>query len=332
MQQQLPFCSVIIPTLGRSKPLANCLAALAAQDYPSDSFEVIVVDDGSPTSPEEVVAPFRGRLDLTVIAQRHAGPARARNTGAERATGALLAFTDDDCVPAAGWISALAARYVASPEQAIGGLITCALSHNRYAIASQVLITYLYEYFNSHNSQTGGVRFLTSNNLAIPRELFLQIGGFDTAFPSAAAEDRELCERWHRMGFQLAYAPEAVVEHAHQLTMRSFWRQHFAYGRGAHRFHQLRGAHSESGKRSGVKVEPLSFYVDMLRYPFVVPARERGTNSPLALATAVALTQVANAAGYYWEAFRRLGSFQSRVRLRSGRHMAHDAAKRDEVK
>ncbi len=332
MQQQLPFCSVIIPTLGRSKPLAKCLAALAAQNYPSDRFEVIVVDDGSPTSPEEVAAPFRGRIDVTVATQSHAGPARARNTGAERATGSLLAFTDDDCAPAAGWLAALAARHVAATDQAIGGLTTCALSDNPYANASQILISYLYEYFNSRSSPADGVRFLTSNNLAMPRELFLQIGGFDTAFPSAAAEDRELCERWLRKGFQLTYAPEAVVEHAHQLTMRSFWRQHFGYGRGAHRFHQLRAAHSESGKHTGVKVEPLSFYMEMLRYPFVVPVNERGRNSPLVITAAVALTQVANAAGYYWEAFTHRGSSKATLPVQSGRDVPRDTAQRNDLK
>ncbi|MBC7790576.1 MAG: glycosyltransferase [Anaerolineae bacterium] len=324
MHRQLPFCSVIVPTRGRNKQLAACLAALAAQDYPSDSFEVIVVDDGSPSSPEEVVSPLRGKLGVSVISQAHAGPARARNTGAARATGALLAFTDDDCAPTRGWLAALAGRHTEAPEQAIGGLTTCSLRNNHFSTASQLLISYLYEYFNSRNSASGGPRFFTSNNLALPRERFLDIGGFDASFPSAAAEDRELCERWHRRGFQLLYAPEAVVEHAHYLTLLSFWRQHFAYGRGAHRFHQLRAKYSESGNSTGVKVEPLSFYTDLLRYPFVVPESDRGSNSALAVTSALALTQVANAAGYYWEALTHSAS--------SKRNVQRDAMQRGDLK
>ena len=328
MRQQLPSCSVIIPTRGRRKQLAGCLAALAEQDYPSDNFEVIVVDDGSPSSPEDVVAPLRDRLNVTVINQSHAGPAKARNTGAARATGALLAFTDDDCAPAPGWLAALAARHIAGPADAIGGLTTCALTGNHFATASQLLISYLYSYYNSRNAKAGGAEFLTSNNLALPRDLFLQIGGFDATFPSAAAEDRELCERWRRLGFQLIYAPEAVVEHAHDLTLRTFWRQHFAYGRGAHRFHQLRAEHSQPGKRTGVQVEPLSFYSDLIKYPFVVSETERGTASPPTLTALLALTQVANAAGYYWEALTRSDSLRAIRRRRSERSLPRDAAQR----
>ena len=79
-----------------------------------------------------------------------------------------------------------------------------------------------------------------ANNLALPEDRFRAIGGFDTIFPLAASEDREFCDRWLHHGFQMTYAPEAVVYHARALTFRSFWRQHFKYGRGAFHFHQVR--------------------------------------------------------------------------------------------
>src|SRR5262245_35313420 len=100
MEQSRPFISVIIPTYERVGQLSVCLGALVAQDYPRDHFEVLVVDDGSATSPEAGVDAFRDRLNVQFLTQRHAGPATARNFGAAHAKGDFLAFTDDDCVPA----------------------------------------------------------------------------------------------------------------------------------------------------------------------------------------------------------------------------------------
>ena len=58
-----------------------CLRALACRNYPRDRFEVLVVDDGSGTSPKAVVNPFLGQLNVRLLAQLHSGPAAARNYG-----------------------------------------------------------------------------------------------------------------------------------------------------------------------------------------------------------------------------------------------------------
>jgi glycosyltransferase involved in cell wall biosynthesis len=100
MRQEQPFFSIVIPSCARSRQLAACLQSLTCLDYPRDRFEVIVVDDGSETLPEDVVAPFCNQLDVTLDTRVHAGLAATRNTGATRAKGEFLAFTDDDCAPA----------------------------------------------------------------------------------------------------------------------------------------------------------------------------------------------------------------------------------------
>ncbi len=79
------FFSVIVPTYSRPRSLARCLEALAAQDFPMDRFEVIVVDDGSAKPRHGVVAALKDRLTLTLRQQEHAGPGTARNTGAQHA-------------------------------------------------------------------------------------------------------------------------------------------------------------------------------------------------------------------------------------------------------
>ena len=81
----LPFCSVIVPTRNRPDSLAECVAALSRLDYPSDRFEVIVVDDGSATPLSGLVDEARGQVSITLVRQESSGPGVARNTGARTA-------------------------------------------------------------------------------------------------------------------------------------------------------------------------------------------------------------------------------------------------------
>jgi GT2 family glycosyltransferase len=218
--------TVQLATPGRPQAsrLAACIEALAALDYGRDRFEVIVVDGGSEMGLEPVVSPFRRRLSLTLLEQSNAGPAAARNTGAARARGRFLAFTDDDCLPAPGWLRALEAAFAAAPGHAVGSRTLNALPDCLFSTASQVLVTHLYAYYNAN---AGRARFLASNNLAVPADRFLAVGAFSTMFRLAAGEDREFCDRWLRHGYPMTYAPAACVHHAHALTFRTFWRQHF---------------------------------------------------------------------------------------------------------
>jgi GT2 family glycosyltransferase len=284
---QPPRFTVVVPTYGRARQLGDCLAALAAQDYPRDRFEVVVADDGSPRPPREALEGVRDALDVRLLAAPHQGPAAARNLGAGAARGELLAFTDDDCRPTPGWLRALAARLRAQPRAAVGGRVRNGLAGNRFSAGSQLLVDFLYHHWNERPE--GPVLF-TSNNLALRADLFGEVGGFDASFPLPAAEDREFCDRWRAHGLALSYAPEAVVDHYHELDARRFWRQHFRYGVGARHFHRLRAARGAEH----LGVEGPGFYLGMLAFPFSrAPVVEAA-----ALSALFALAQVANAAGY----------------------------------
>ena len=102
-----PQVTVIVPAYNAAETLPACLAALATQDYPRSAYEVIVVDDGS----TDETAAIAHKCNVSVITQPNAGPAAARNRGAAAAQGDLLLFTDADCVPVPGWISALVAPF-----------------------------------------------------------------------------------------------------------------------------------------------------------------------------------------------------------------------------
>jgi GT2 family glycosyltransferase len=284
-----PFFSIVVPTYERPAQLASCLHAFTALDYPSHRFEVIVVDDGSKTSIDDVVAPFRHQLDLTLLTQSNAGPAAARNAGARRARGIFLAFTDDDCAATPHWLQALAARFDEYPDHIVGGRTLNAIPSDSYATTSQVMTDAVYAYFNADSQDA---QFFPTNNLALPRERFHAMGGFDTTFPLAASEDRDFCDRWLHAGNRMIYDPAVIVYHAHALTFRHFWQQHFNYGRGTFHFHHVKAQHG----RGRVKADP-GFYLHLLRYPFQHASRRQA----VLLESLLMVAYVAKTAGFMWE-------------------------------
>lgn len=295
IEQEQPFFSIIVPTFNRPGLLTTCLQALTRLDYPRDRFEVIVIDDGSRSPLQETVAPLCTQFNITLITQEHCGPAMARNRGAKQAKGQYLAFTDDDCSPAPDWLRCLSTRFAETPDHAIGGKTLSAFPHNPYLTASQLLIDYLYAYYDSNHREA---RFVTSNNLALPSYHFHVVGGFDTSFSRPAGEDRELCARWLKHGFGIIYVPEVLVYHAHPLRFCTFFRQHFNYGRGAFHFHQVQSRHG----LNHLKIEPPSFYWNMFCYPL---SKIRGTKALLFLSLMI-ISQWANATGFLWEMLKQI--------------------------
>ncbi len=295
-EKALPTFSIVVPAHGRPDPLVRCLRAIARLDYPPDRFETVVVDDGTPEPLEPRVrerlaglgAGPEAALEYRVIRQDRTGPAAARNTGVGAAAGDYVAFTDDDCEPRPGWLGAFAAAFARHPDHLLGGQTRNGLPHNPFSSASQLLIDYLYDYYDG---SSGRPRLFTSNNMAVSRDLFDEAGGFDSRFGLAAGEDREFCDRWDASR-GTTYVRDAVVDHAHAMSFRSFLRQHYNYGRGACDY---RRAREERG--DGVGLEPLSFYSGLVRYP---AARVPGPPGWL-LAALMVTTQLAAAVGFVRE-------------------------------
>jgi len=286
----VPFVSIIVPTFNRHEALSVCVQAISLQDYPRDRFEIIVVDDGSLTPVTVSDRALPHDVSARVLRQSNAGPASARNLGAQHARGDVLAFTDDDCVPAPQWLRELTRACKSAPGTLVGGRTVNALADNLYSTASQIIVDEAYAYFLNRDSD---LKFFASNNMAMSTEHFLSGGGFDPSFRTA--EDRDFCDRWIRRGHRVEYAPGAIVQHHHRLTLAAFWRQHFNYGRGAYRFHRARAQRSRSRLRPDLR-----FYASVCR---------RGVLTPLSwmsvgMAGLLGVWQMANLAGFLWQSGR----------------------------
>jgi GT2 family glycosyltransferase len=277
----------VIPTCNRPAELARCLASIETVRRPGP-IEVVVVDDGSATPLDAVVAPFRGTVGATLVRQANRGPGAARNTGVVHAAGRYVVFTDDDCRFEEGALETFVAALQEKPGAIVGGRTRNGLPKNQFAAASQVIVDAVYAYYNRNPADA---RFFATNNMAVERSAFLASDGFDELF-SGAAEDRDFCDRWRHRGGRLVYEPGAIVVHAHDLTFRGYVRQHRAYGRGAYTYHRLRAR-----RGSGRLRDDLGFHVDLARR-LATGARHVPPGTALRGVVLAAVWQVANAFGW----------------------------------
>jgi glycosyltransferase involved in cell wall biosynthesis len=211
--------SVIVPVRDDASRLAACLDALAAQDFPGP-VQVVVADNGSSDGSADV-ARRHPVVDLVVVEPRR-GSYAARNAALAVASGDVLAFTDADCVPSSGWLSAGLAA-LADVDLVAGEV--------RMAVPSDPPVWAVWDaahYLNQERLVVDG--FGATANLFVRRRVFDDVGEFDPALLSSG--DLEFGLRATRTGHRLVYSPDAVVSHAPRTTAGSFWRLHRRLGAG----------------------------------------------------------------------------------------------------
>ena len=208
-RDRLPTVSVVVVTAGRRRLVGRALDALAAQSYPAELTEVVVVDNAST---DGTAADLAARRVTVLTAPAHAPVAAARNRGVAATSGEIVAFTDDDCRPDRDWLAGLASGHrstisivqgatTADPEQPLR-----ALSRTQWTPAESGL----YE----------------TSNIAYTRAALTAAGGFDEEFAGEVArvlgprfgrypfgEDTELAWRVRRDGGASRFAATARVRH-----------------------------------------------------------------------------------------------------------------------
>jgi glycosyltransferase involved in cell wall biosynthesis len=282
----LPDFSIVIPTYNRPQRLHQLLSGITRLDYLHDLFEVIVVDDGGTRPLDQELEEFQGILKLLLLKQENKGPGAARNRGAMEAKGKYLAFTDDDCHPHPGWLNALENVFKKDESLLCGGRTLNALSRNPFSATTQMLLDYLYDHYSPVEHMGG---FFASNNLALSREMFMDMGGFDPEL--RFGEDRDFCYRWASSGRSFVFVPDAIMHHSHALTPGSFLKLHYCYGGGSYQFR--RGV-KKKGLQS-VRLSPFKWYVNLVLSG--IRNKERGSSGFLFTLLLIA-TQAASSVGF----------------------------------
>ncbi|HNS52910.1 MAG TPA: flippase-like domain-containing protein [Anaerolineae bacterium] len=200
--------SVVVPAYNAEETIDACLVALTRQTVSADSYEVIVVDDGSRDATAAVVEshPF-----ARLIQQPHIGASEARNRGVQSARGELVLFTDADCEPLPDWIEQLSAPF-ADPQVAGAKGIYCTRQLSPVARFVQAEHEEKYDRL----AKRGRIDFVDTYCAAYRRDVLLARGGFDGGLP--LCEDQELSYRMAESGQKLVFVPRAVVCHNHQST------------------------------------------------------------------------------------------------------------------
>src|SRR5207249_2215185 len=206
--RRFPFISVIVPTYNRAGELPYLFAALAAQWYPADRTELIVVDNSSIDDTESVVARWSRSLPLKVsfYVKENKGPAASRNYGAARARGEILAFTDSDCVPLPGWLRAAADAFAQEAKMVLGPFYPVGRQRDPLLVAQQ-------------SAQDRDKGCYPTANLFIRRSDWEAVGGFDERYGLypwgglVAGEDTDLAWRIRRTGVNPVFREDAAVGH-----------------------------------------------------------------------------------------------------------------------
>jgi cellulose synthase/poly-beta-1,6-N-acetylglucosamine synthase-like glycosyltransferase len=212
--------SIIVPTFNAAGRIASCLEALCEQAAPWE-VEILVVNDGSGDDTAEVVRRFQ---PVRLINQANAGPAAARNRGAFEARGAIIVFTDDDCVPAPGWLNAMLKPFDDPEVVATKGVYR---TRQKALLARFVQSEYEDRYRLMKRSDS--IDFVDTYSAAFRRNHFLEMNGFDPQFPLACAEDAELSYRMAARGWKMKFMPEAVVYHSHPQTLSEYLRKKYKF-------------------------------------------------------------------------------------------------------
>lgn len=228
-----PQVSVIIPYFKAAEWLPIQLNALAGQVDPPP-FEVIVADNEGSHELPEVVAPFRNALNLRAIdATARRGAAFARNRGANAALGEFVAFCDADDVAGPSWVQAIA-EALRDGDCLVGGPSRMDRLNEPYQWETFTGTTSTWRGEKSLPEMPhhfGYLPFVGSCNMAMRRDSFLSLGGFDESL-TLAAEDADLSWRALERGMSLHQDPKASFDYRLRAAPSEILRQRVNYGRG----------------------------------------------------------------------------------------------------
>lgn len=203
----LPFVSVIIPVYNDRERLKKCLCGLACQDYPRDLYEVLVVDNASTELIEDLVQE-QGE-NFRYLLENKRGSYAARNKGISVAKGHVLAFTDADCIPQPGWLTA-GVKAITSHHNigSVGGHIEVSfipgVSRNMFSL-------YDYCYAFRQGKLISKTCFAVTANMFTRRDVVERVGPFDCELMSGG--DMVWGNKVHQTGLELSYCADAIVIH-----------------------------------------------------------------------------------------------------------------------
>jgi len=195
--------SVIIPTYRDWDRLDLCLKALGKQSFPSNNFEVIIVNN----DPNDLIPGDLAIKGWEMIEERKPGSYAARNAGIMKTRGVILAFTDSDCIPDKDWLLEGVRKLESSGLSRVGGKIDLFQPKNGSRSA------FIYERYFAFQQERNVRVFKKSvtGNFFAKKCLFDKYGDFDEGLMSGGDFfwNLKVSEKGEKIGF----AELAIINH-----------------------------------------------------------------------------------------------------------------------
>jgi glycosyltransferase involved in cell wall biosynthesis len=267
-EPDLPFVSVVIPVFRNHDGLKRCLNALSQQDYPSESYEVIVVNNALD---DEILDTVAGFSNVVTTVEAIPGSYAARNKGISMARGAIVAFTDSDCVPAPNWLNK-GVHHLLQQDNCglLAGRVELFFKNVSTPTAIELFEATVGFPFDQERYLREG-RFGATANVFTRQVVLQHVGPFDAELKSGG--DLEWGRRVHHAGYAQAYAPDVVVGHPARATLRALHRRVARV---------MGGAHDVLVKLHGPP--PLPYLLKFLYGDFLAPAITTAVRGPSAAA------------------------------------------------
>ncbi len=225
-----PFVSIIVGIRNEEKYITECIESLLCQDYPKESYEIIIVDGMSTDNTRDIVKKFPVKLLLN----EKKNVAAARNIGVKLSKGSLVAFTDGDCKADKSWLKTLVSEMSHSPDY-----VACVGGPNLVFDTDPVfgrVVGYAQETFlgsggsaqSSNHTKKHYVQSLPNCNAMYKKYVIEEVGYFDEHF--VVGQDGDLNHRIGKIGYKFLYVPESIVWHHRRATIKSFSVRMFKYG------------------------------------------------------------------------------------------------------
>ncbi|MCO5182350.1 MAG: glycosyltransferase [Anaerolineae bacterium] len=245
-----PYASVIIPAYNAAETLPACLCALHNQTVSAESYDIIVVDDGSTDDTHTIAQRMGARVVRLPVNQ---GWSVARNAGAAVSSAEILLFTDADCEPFPDWIAHMTAPFQRDPE--VVGVKGAYRSRQTNLIARFTQLELEDKYDEMRRQQQ--IAFIDTYSAAYRRDLFNAHGGFDRRLSHDPVEDQDFSFKLAAQGYKLLFVPDALVYHHHLTSFRGYYRRKFGIGRSKvtilHRYPER--IHSDSRTPLSLKIQ-----------------------------------------------------------------------------
>lgn len=225
-----PLISIIIPVKNEADLLENCLASISRLDYPQERIEVIVADGLSTDGTPDVAKKYDARI--VINNKRTVSP--GRNVAFKIAKGALIAFTDADCIVDSHWIKNSIKYFQDEKVGCVGGPNISPPDEGNFGKA--VSFVFGQKIFASGSiharnlKEIKEVRSIPGCNAIYRRDALTTVMPIDESL--LTCDDTELNQRLVDHGYKLLYTPDVFVWHYRRPNVRRLWRQIYRYAIG----------------------------------------------------------------------------------------------------